>query len=412
MFAIIDPAAGLSGDMLLGALLDAGAPADWLTGLPRRLGLPDVGIEVVHVDRCGLRCPKVTVRMADGSSEERGHGHAHGPHRHVGQLVRMIEQAPLSDWVRERATQAFRLLGEAEGRIHGVPADRVALHEVGAWDALVDIVGAIEGFERLGVTEIFNRPVALGSGWVSAAHGLLPVPAPATAILAEGLTVASGGPPDGEATTPTGAVLLRVLSAGAPPARWRMVGSGWGAGSRNPAAYPNAARLILAAPVAEAAEAVVVAADLDDISPEYLAPLREALVEAGALDVQAWATQMKKGRVGFRVEALVPAGAEQDAAQAFFTHSTTAGVRWCRVERQTLARRQVNVQTAAGESIRVKILDTPAGPRVKPEYEDVTQVARATGRPAWAVAAEARALAEQQLGRPHAGPDIAHKEST
>jgi uncharacterized protein (DUF111 family) len=195
----------------------------------------------------------------------------------------LVERAPLSAWVKQRAVQAFRLLGEAEGRVHGLPAEQVALHEVGALDALVDIVGGIEGFERLGVSLIYHRPVGLGSGWVRAAHGVLPVPAPATAILLEGIEVTTAGPVVGEAVTPTGAVLLRVLSSGPPPARWRAVAAGaWGAGGRDPEHYPNALRLVLAETVEEAADVVVLASDLDDLSPEYLDPLRDALTAAGA----------------------------------------------------------------------------------------------------------------------------------
>src|SRR4029079_18463672 len=160
--------------------------------------------------------------------------------RHIGDLIRTVEQAPLSAWVRERAVRAFRLLGEAEGRVHGMPAEEVALHEVGAVDALVDVVGAIEGFERLGISRIYNRPVALASGWGRALHGVWPVPAPATALLLEGIEIAPNGPVTGEAVTPTGAVLLRVLSEGAPPARWRgVVARAWGAGARHPYIYAH-----------------------------------------------------------------------------------------------------------------------------------------------------------------------------
>jgi uncharacterized protein (TIGR00299 family) protein len=299
----------------------------------------------------------------------------------------MIERAPLSSWVRERAIAAFRLLGEAEGRVHGMAAEEVPLHEVGALDALIDIVGGIEGFEQLGITRIYNRPVALGSGWVKAAHGAMPIPAPATSILIEGLDMAPNGPVSGEATTPTGAVLLRVLSSGAPPARWRALEAGaWGAGSRNPTNYPNALRLIIASASLEAGEVVLFSTDLDDLSPEYLDPLREALFAAGALDVQVWATQMKKGRPGFRIEVTV-APAESDAvARALFRHSTTSGMRRQVAERVTLARREVEVTSGDGTAVRVKVLEGPDGPRVKPEYEDVAAVARRTGRPAHEVA--------------------------
>jgi uncharacterized protein (TIGR00299 family) protein len=445
-FAIIDPAAGISGDMLLGALLASGAPREWLEGLPARLGLTDVSVRIEDVERCSVHSVKVTVCLPDGASEgpgkphqphdhghhDHGHGHTHHHehphshesdpshvtrltshdhhgHRHVGELIGMIERAPLSPWVRERAVKAFTLLGEAEGRVHGLATADVPLHEVGAWDALVDIVGSIEGFEQLGITEIFARPVVTGDGWVRAAHGQLPVPAPATAILLEGLPVAPNGPVRGEATTPTGAALLRVLSGGNPPPHWRATRSGWGAGTRNPREYPNALRLILAEGVPEAARVSIITADLDDLSPEYLEPLREALSDAGAVDVQLWPTMAKKGRVGFRLEAVTPEGTEPAVAEACFRHSTTAGVRWTAAERLTLPRHERAVRVD-GHSVRVKVIDTPAGPRVKPEYEDVSRTARATGRPAIEVAALARAAAERLEADEAERLDPVHKE--
>ena len=152
-------------------------------------------------------------------------------HRRIGELIGLIQGARLSPWVLERAVHAFTLLGQAEGRVHGLPGDEVPLHEVGAVDALIDIVGGIEGFEQLGITRIYHRPVALGSGWVRAAHGVIPVPAPATAILLEGLEVTPVGPVVGEATTPTGAVLLRVLLSGATACPLAATGC-WSLGSR------------------------------------------------------------------------------------------------------------------------------------------------------------------------------------
>jgi uncharacterized protein (TIGR00299 family) protein len=361
-------------------------------------------VEISLVDRCGIGATKVDIILPGGARElpsplldhphdhdhgggPHSHGRTHGPHRHVGELIAILERAPLSPWTRERAIRAFILLGEAEGRIHGVAPQEVALHEVGAVDALVDIVGAIEGFELLGITRIYHRPVSVGSGWVRAAHGVIPVPAPATALLLEGLEVGPNGPVTGEATTPTGAVLLRVLSAGAPPARWRPLMAGaWGAGGRDPAGYPNALRLILAEPVREAGEVVLLSTDLDDLSPEYLDPLREALFGAGALDVQLWATQMKKGRTGFRVEVTVAPAEADRVTEALFRHSTTAGVRRHIAERVTLSRHEVELDAGDGMRVRVKILEAPGGPRAKPEYDDVAAVARRTGRPAHEVA--------------------------
>ncbi|HXI20687.1 MAG TPA: nickel insertion protein, partial [Gemmatimonadales bacterium] len=180
--------------------------------------------------------------------------------------------------------------------MHGVGPEAVALHEVGAIDAVIDVVGGIEGFERLGITRIGTRPVALGTGWVRSAHGIVPVPAPVTSRLLAGLEIGPNGPVTGEATTPTGAVLLRVLCDVEVPPTWRPLVTGWGAGERDPGEYPNALRLILAEAAMPAAQVVTLSSDLDDLSPEYVDPLREALVAAGALDVQVWGTQMKKGR--------------------------------------------------------------------------------------------------------------------
>ncbi len=432
-FAIIDPVSGISGDMLLGALLAAGASPGWLRGLPARLGFPEVTVSISTVDRCGVRAVKVDIRLPDGTREEPSesvhehphghdrdqvhhprsqHDHAPGPHRHIGELIDLVERSDVSPWVRERAVRAFRLLGEAEGRVHGLPAEQVPLHEVGAVDALIDIVGGIEGFEQLGINRIYTRPLAVGSGWVRAAHGVMPVPAPATAILLEGLEVGPNGPVTGEATTPTGAVLVRVLSAGTPPARWRASSAGaWGAGGRNPTDYPNALRLVVATAALEAGEVVLLSTDLDDLSPEYLDPMREAVFLAGALDVQLWPTQMKKGRSGFRVEITVaPAEADQ-VAEALFRHSTTAGIRRYSAERVTLARREVEVTTADGSAVRVKVLDGPDGPRVKPEYDDVTALARRTGRPAYEVARDLQSRALRLVSTENSGPPAPKKES-
>jgi uncharacterized protein (TIGR00299 family) protein len=418
-FAILDPVAGISGDMVLGALIAAGAEPEWLRSLPARLGVPEVRVDIGSVQRCGVTATKVDIRLPDGSREEpstafedhqhkhhdHNYGHTHdgqpneyGPHRHVGELIDLIQRAKMSSWVRDRAVRAFELLGAAEGRVHGMPAHDVALHEVGAVDALIDIVGGIEGFEQLDVTRIYSRPVALGSGWVRAQHGVMPVPAPATAVLMEGLEVAPNGPVTGEATTPTGAALLKVLSSGPPPPRWRAINAGsWGAGTRNPESYPNALRLTLASTAREAGEVVLLSTDVDDLSPEYLDPLREALFQAGALDVQVWATQMKKGRAGFRIEVTVSPAEAEPVTAALFRHSTTAGLRRQTAERVTLARREVRVTSSDGTAVRVKVLEGPDGPRVKPEYEDVAAVARRTGQPVLEVARDLQNRALRSL---------------
>lgn len=407
--------------MLLGALIDLGADEGWLRGLPARLGCPEVRVEVARVDRAGIAARQVTIRLPDGSVEApatavvHSHGdahhshhhagpHGHTPHRHIGELLQLVGRAELSDWVKERALRAFRLLGEAEGRIHGVPADDVALHEVGALDALVDIVGGIEGFERLGITRIFRRPVSVGEGWVRAAHGVLSVPAPVTGLLLEGVEIGPNGPVTGEATTPTGAVLLRVLAEGPPPARWRPTASGWGAGGRNPAAYPNVLRVLIGEPAGEANEVVVTATDLDDFTPEYLEPVRVALFAEGALDVQVWSTMAKKGRASLRIEVLSEAAAAGAIAEVLFRHTTTGGVRRWVAERSTLPRREFAVTTGDGAAVRVKVLDAPGGARVKAEYDDVVAAARQSGRSTAEVVREVEQQAVDRMAREVAAP--------
>jgi len=384
--AILDPAAGISGDMTLAALVSLSLPVSWLEELPARLGVGDVGVTVRDVRRSGITCKQVEFDIPP---------QPHG--RHMGELVRLVERAPISDWVKERAVRAFQLFGEAEGRVHGVAPEQVHLHEVGAVDAVLDIVGGIEGFERLGVEAVHHLPIAVGQGWIEAAHGRLPVPAPATAILLEGLEIASAAPVEGEATTPTGAVLLRVLSAGAPPDRWRMVGSGWGAGQRDPKHYPNALRILLAEAATEAGRVVLLATDVDDMSPEYVEPLRQALVQAGALDVQTWPVQMKKGRQGFRVEVMAPEALAEAVTAELFRHSTTAGVRRWIAERATLPRHQLTVRLD-GVAVRVKVLDG-GSVRVKPEYDDVLAAAQALGRPPLEVARAVERDAEALIAK-------------
>jgi uncharacterized protein (TIGR00299 family) protein len=426
-FAILDPAAGISGDMLLGALIDVGAPAEWLTTLPGRLGLSGVQVDVEHVARCGIACTKVTLRLRGGVAEEPSpafvapHGHqgashrqahpqGHGPHRHLAELLDIVERAPLSEAVRGRAGQAFRLLCEEEGRVHGVPPEAVALHEVGAVDAIVDIVGTIEGFERLGIQRVHTRPVAIGNGWVETTHGVMAAPTPVTTRLLEGMEIGPDGPVVGEATTPTGAVLLRVLSAGRPPARWRPVETGWGAGGRDPEHYPNALRLVIAESADEAGEVLTLSTDVDDLSPEYIEPLREALVAAGALDVQVWTTMMKKGRPGIRIEVVCDPPAQERVTEALFLHSTTTGVRRALAERITLPRRRIEVRGADGLPVGVKVVDTPGGPRVKAEFEDVRQAAARLGRPAIEIAREIESQARALVAGNAAGGSRSPKE--
>ncbi len=386
--AILDPAAGISGDMTLGALIDAGAPQEWLTELPGRLGFTDVGVDIDRVTRSSLVATQVRFQIPE---------RAGSPGRHVGELIAIVERAPVSSWVRERAVETFRLVGEAEGRVHGCAPDQVHLHEVGAVDAVLDIVGAAEGFEQLGVEAIYHLPPAVGSGWIQTEHGNLPVPAPATGLLLEGLEVSRRAPVEGEATTPTGAALLRALSAGPPPERWRLTHTGWGAGQRDPAGYPNALRLMLAEPATEAGTIEVIATDIDDLSPEYMEPLRQAVLDAGAVECVSWPTHGKKGRMSTRVEALVPTNLVAAVTATLFRHSTTGGVRYGTFLRQTLPRREFFVELLPDVRVRIKVWDGPFGQRMKAEFDDVAAAAAQLGRPALEVAREAERLAAKSV---------------
>lgn len=376
--AIFDPFSGISGDMTLGALIDLGLDRAWLEGLPARMGIDGVGVRIEDLRRGDIACKKV-----DFTIPPQPHG------RHLREIRRLVAGSAAPDRVRERADAAFVALATAEGEIHGVDAERVHLHEVGAVDAILDVVGAIWGLDLLGVERVYCGPISLGDGTVQAAHGTLPVPAPATLKLLEGHAVRPGPEGSGELVTPTGAALVRVLSGGPPPGEFIPRRSGYGAGTKDFKGRANALRIILADAGRERAGAdgdgvedlVVLATDIDDMTGEYLSALAETLRARGALDVVMLATTMKKGRPGVRLETLVR---ERDAAALetlLLAESTSIGVRRIAVERRALARRLETV-TVLGHTVRLKVVTLPDGAtRAKPEFDDVIAVARETGRP-------------------------------
>jgi uncharacterized protein (TIGR00299 family) protein len=374
--AILDPFSGIAGDMTLGALLGVGLDPEWLRALPARLGLSDVTVDIREVLRGELVCWKV-----DFSIPPQPHG------RHIAQIRELVSRSGAPDRVRARADEAFMAIATAEGEIHGMPAEKVHLHEVGAVDAILDVVGVIWGLELLGVEAVRCGPLRTGDGTVRAAHGLLPVPAPATLKLLEGHAVRPGPDGAGELVTPTGAALVRVLSSGPPPAEYVPRRSGYGAGTKDFPGRANALRIILADVDADAAvdgcsreQIVVLACDVDDMSPEYLAGVVDRARHDGALDVVLLAATMKKGRQGTRVEVLCrPADADR-LEGLLLTETTTIGVRRHDVSRLTLAR-QLGTVDVLGHTVRVKIVGLPdGGRRAKPEFDDVQHVALATGR--------------------------------
>jgi uncharacterized protein (TIGR00299 family) protein len=390
--AILDPFSGIAGDMMLGALVDVGLDPEWLRALPARLGLDDVAVRIQRVRRSDIVCTKV-----DFDIPPQPHG------RGISEIREIMARAELPSSVRDRADAAFTALAIAEGEIHGVAPERVHLHEVGAVDAILDIVGSIWGLELLGVERVYCGTIALGDGSVKAAHGVLPVPAPATLKLLEGHPVRPGPEGAGELVTPTGAALVRVLSCGLPPATYVPARSGYGAGTKDPHGRPNALRIVLAEIAPRNGSGVHVemlvhlSADVDDMDGEQLATLADRLRAEGALDVVLIPTLMKKGRPGVRIEALCTSASADAVEQALFMHSSSIGVRRTTVERHALRREEETV-SILDHDVRVKIATLPSGEeRAKPEHEDVARVAAATGRPHRDVAALARREAERLL---------------
>jgi uncharacterized protein (TIGR00299 family) protein len=402
--AILDPASGIAGDMFLGALVDVGLDKAWLERLPSTLGLSGVEVRIADVERSHVHCVKV-----DFDIPSQPHGRA------VSEIHRLIDAVKIPEKVARSAHAAFEAIAAIESVIHGVAPEELHLHEVGAVDAILDIVGSIWGVERLGIERVYNTKVSLGDGSIKTAHGVLPVPAPATIRLLEGFNVSHGPAGSGELTTPTGAALLKVLSKGAPPHEYSPLRSGYGAGTRDIHGQLNALRIILG----EAAAAHhdhhhhhehvhtehlhVLSADIDDMSPEELAGAADVLRAEGALDVVLLHTTMKKGRLGTRVEALVRASDLPRLEEKIFLHFTTLGVKTFDVVRSALTRESRMVRFD-GRDIRVKVATLPDGSkRVKPEFDDLRRVAEETSRPLAEIRSEVLRALTDSNGR-HATP--------
>lgn len=385
--AILHPFSGISGDMTLGALVSVGLEPEWLRTLPARLGLPDVSVEIKDVKRAGIACTKV-----DFGIPPQPHG------RHLSHIRKILETVEAPPAVKERADAAFTLITEQEAAVHGTTVERVHLHEVGAVDAILDIVGSIWGLNVLGVTSVYCGPITTGDGVVFAAHGTMPVPAPATMKLLEGHVIMPGPAGAGELVTPTGAALVRVLSHGPEPAAYVPTKSGFGAGTKEFPGRANALRIVLAEPATAAGtqELHQLTCEVDDMSPEYLASAAERLRAAGALDVVLQPVVMKKGRSGTRIEVLA-APARADALEALiFSETTTLGIRRGVVWRRALPREESHV-SVLGHRIAVKVVELPDGRRrAKPEFDDVQRAAQETGRAAhdifWLASLEAERL--------------------
>ncbi|MFQ5689564.1 MAG: nickel pincer cofactor biosynthesis protein LarC [Gemmatimonadota bacterium] len=384
---VLDPFSGISGDMVLGCWMELGLDRDWLLGVANAVGLEGVEIRVDRVERAGVGATKVTIQPEEAESVHRG--------RYFREIRELIANSGLHSRTKELSLGAFRRLAEAEGKVHGVAAEDVHFHEVGAIDAILDICGAADGFVRLNIETASSFPVALGRGWVEIQHGRYPVPAPATAYLLEGIAVYPAGY-SYEVVTPTGAALLAELCGGrSPSGDMRIQRIGYGAGSADPEDHPNCLRACLTIPACDPHDCVIVLqADIDDMTPEYVPGVIEACLQAGALDATISPVHMKKGRPGWRLEAQVAPGHRDAVEEAMFAASTTLGIRSWRIQRRTLPR-TVEVRTWRGHRIRIKRsgFGPEGGPiRAKPEFDDVAEAARREGWDAARVLRRLRAL--------------------
>ena len=388
--AYFDCFSGISGDMVLGALVGAGVGLDQLEAELRRLPISGWRISSETVRRGAMAATRVSVEAEEQQ-----------PHRSLAAILKLIEQAKLAPKANERARAIFERLGRAEAKVHGIAIDRVHFHEVGAIDAIVDIVGASIGFDLLGIEGFFASPLNVGSGRVQTAHGILPVPAPATTELLQGFACYSTGI-ERELATPTGAAIVSTLAAGSGPMPLMTVRSvGLGAGSADLAQQPNVLRLFIGerdggAGVEETV--TMIEANVDDMNPQLYGYFAERALEAGALDVFSTPAQMKKNRPGQLLTVLARPDAAEGLIELMFRETTTLGVRVSQAQRRKLDREWLTVETAHG-SVRMK-LGRVNGRLLNaaPEYEDCRRIAEEQNVPLKEVMAEALARFRNQKG--------------
>jgi uncharacterized protein (TIGR00299 family) protein len=399
---------GAAGDMLLGALVDAGVPVEALRTALGSLGVDHV-VSDSRVVRSGIAATRIEVVPTDhtrGHHHNRApvhapdldHGHTHGPlsegHRSLTEIVHLIGHSALPPAGKARAGALFRRLGEAEAAIHNVPIETIHFHEVGAIDSIIDVCGVVFAMDWLGIDDVVASPMNVGGGSVQIAHGLFPVPAPATVLLLKGVPIYSAGP-QVELTTPTGALLVSDYAREYGPAPAMTIDRvGYGAGSRDFQSLPNVVRVLIgervAASLPSALETVLkIECEIDDMNPQWFGPASDHLFEAGALDVFLTSVLMKKGRPGTLVTVLAPEARRQAVIDVLFRETTTIGVRFESVARETLDRRWVEVRTTGG-TVRIKVAER-AGVILNavPEFEDCLRIAEATGRPLKDVQSEA-----------------------
>lgn len=363
----LDCSSGISGDMFLAALLDAGVELERLRTELLKIELGPYEFTQSRVMRKGLAGNHVEITIPDKQ-----------PHRHLSHIEKLIEDAALDEAVKQKAIQVFRRLGEAEARLHNQPIEKIHFHEVGAVDAILDIVGVCTGLAMLGNPELVSSPLNVGGGRVEAAHGTLPVPAPATAELLKGIPIYSSGV-ESELVTPTGAALVSTLATGfGPVPAMKVERIGYGAGAKDFATHPNIARLMLGEKAGSGAgdeTVVVIETNIDDMNPQLYGRFAEKALAAGALDVTCSPIQMKKNRPGLLVSVISKPELEGVLTHLLFEETTTIGVRITEARRKVLEREIVKVDTAFGPvKMKVSRLEGKIV-NAAPEFEDCRRLA-------------------------------------
>jgi len=392
---------GAAGDMILAALLDAGLPLEALQNALGSLGV-DHELVVQRVMRGGIAATHVSVRdkqhdvsHAHQHASSHDHTHSHDPgdphrsshshheHRTLAEIGGVIDRSGLSAAGKARAKALFQRIAEAEASIHNMPLERVHLHEVGALDSIIDIVGAVFALEWFGADEIVSSPVNVGAGTVQIAHGTFPVPAPATLQLLTGVPVYSSGQ-QAELVTPTGALIISDYSSSFGPLPAMVTQHiGYGAGTKDFPGAPNVLRVVIGERAHEAAASSIVQieCEIDDMNPQIFGPLLDHLLGAGALDVFYTPVQMKKNRPGVLITVLAPPDARETVSGILFTETTTIGLRYQTMTREVLDREVVTVETPVG-GIRFKVASRRGRVvNAAPEFEDCSRLAAEKGLP-------------------------------
>lgn len=380
----IDAFSGISGDMTVGALLDAGADFDGLNRALTSLGT-DATFSAEKTKRHGIAATKFRVHAPETKA-----------HRHLHHIDKIIDGSSLPDRVKSDSKAVFLRLGESEARMHATTLQKVHFHEVGAVDSICDIVGACYCLNNLGIDQIFCGSINVGSGTVKTEHGVLPIPAPATADLLTGIPVYARGPAM-ELTTPTGAALVATLSSGfGPLPPLRISSAGYGAGDRDLPEHANVLRVLTgeASGASEANSVSVIEANIDDTTPEILGHTLDRLIESGALDVTLAPVQMKKNRPGTVLTVIARPEDRERLAGIVFAETTTLGLRFYSAERRVMRREIIEVETPYGR-VHVKVADNGA---MAPEYDDCRRLAVEQNTPLKQVmiAATAAALIERR----------------